>query len=267
MKSFSFLLCALFFLCASPVFSQEEKPKEGDLKKFEDKVKQQIEKRIVKEAKAKAEGVPMPTGILILNEFIEVESEQFSDWAIENPLLTDASDLRQEVQKWVKTGDANIVETLVVHARSGNRAKVESISEFIYPTEYDPPQGASNQESGDQPYSELIPPTPAAFETRNVGTTLEVDPVLGADGVTIDLNLAPEIVIKNESTRHTSKLGDTEMTVETPNFLTSKITTQVTLLSGTYAFLGTSRLGKTTLPDAKDPILLIFVRADASGGE
>ena len=36
--------------------------------------------------------------------------------------------------------------------------------------------------------------TPTAFETRNVGVALEVDPVVGADGFPIDLNIAPEIV-------------------------------------------------------------------------
>src|SRR5207237_5114707 len=38
------------------------------------------------------------------------------------------------------------------------------------------------------------PSTPSNFETRNTGVTLEVEPVVGPDGVTIDLNLVPQVV-------------------------------------------------------------------------
>ncbi len=39
----------------------------------------------------------------------------------------------------------------------------------------------------------ITPTTPTKFETRNTGVTLEVEPVVGPDGVTIDLNLLPEV--------------------------------------------------------------------------
>jgi len=61
---------------------------------FEKKVEQQIEKRIVKEAKAKTEAAPLPTGLIIICEFIEVEAMGFSDWLLENPIATDATPLR-----------------------------------------------------------------------------------------------------------------------------------------------------------------------------
>ena len=40
----------------------------------------------------------------------------------------------------------------------------------------------------------VTPTTPQTFETRNTGVTLEVEPVVGPDGVTIDLNLVPQVV-------------------------------------------------------------------------
>ena len=40
----------------------------------------------------------------------------------------------------------------------------------------------------------VTPTTPTAFETRNTGVTLEVEPVVGPDGITIDLNLVPQVV-------------------------------------------------------------------------
>src|SRR5207253_3890259 len=40
----------------------------------------------------------------------------------------------------------------------------------------------------------VTPTTPQTFETRNTGVTLEVEPVVGPDGTTIDLNLVPQVV-------------------------------------------------------------------------
>lgn len=148
-----------------------------------------------------------------------------------------------------------------VMARSGQRAKIEVIREFIYPTEYDPPEipnqfgslgsittgGVST--GGGFP---VTPATPTAFETRNTGVTLEVDPVLGADEYTIDLNLAPEVVefdgfINYGSpiqTTSTNALGIITPVIITPNtinmpvFNTRKVTTQVTIWDGQTVALG-----------------------------
>ena len=38
----------------------------------------------------------------------------------------------------------------------------------------------------------MTPAHPTSFEVRNVGTHLEVEPIVGADNYTIELNLAPE---------------------------------------------------------------------------
>ena len=39
----------------------------------------------------------------------------------------------------------------------------------------------------------VTPANPAAFETRELGTILEVEPVVGADNLTVDLNLIADI--------------------------------------------------------------------------
>jgi hypothetical protein len=218
---------------------------------------------MIEEVRKKEGDQPLTPGIMIICEFIEVEMKDFSDWVLENPILTDATPLRKATQGWVDAKRAKIIETMAVSARSGQRAKVEAIEEYIYATEYDPPQGAA-VETDDENVA-VVPPNGAAFETRNVGTTLEVDPVLGQDG-TVDLNLAPEIVMAAEEAEIVTKIGDNEMSVTTPRFHATKVTTQITLQPGDYGFLGTSRLGITRLPDADDPIILMFVRCDVSGG-
>jgi general secretion pathway protein D len=40
----------------------------------------------------------------------------------------------------------------------------------------------------------VTPAFPDAFESRDIGVTLEVEPIVGADSYTIDLNLSPEVV-------------------------------------------------------------------------
>lgn len=166
-----------------------------------------------------------------------------------------------------------------VMARSGQRAKIEVIREFIYPTEYDPPEipnqfggstvltgglgGGGGSAGGGFP---VTPATPTAFETRNTGVTLEVDPVLGADSFTIDLNLSPEVVefdgfINYGSPIQTSSVDAfgrvtpvivTENRIEMPIFNTRKVTTQVTIWDGQTVALG--GLIREDIQDVEDKI-------------
>ncbi len=163
-----------------------------------------------------------------------------------------------------------------VMARSGQRAKIEVIREFIYPTEYDPPEipnqfggsvslggGGGTTAGGGFP---VTPATPTAFETRNTGVTLEVDPVLGADSFTIDLNLSPEVVefdgfINYGSPIQTSSVNAlgvvtpvivTDNRIEMPIFNTRKVTTQVTIWDGQTVALG--GLIREDIQDVEDKI-------------
>ncbi|WP_395752082.1 Amuc_1098 family type IV pilus outer membrane protein [Prosthecobacter sp.] len=88
-----------------------------------------------------------------------------------------------------------------VTTKSGTRATMEVTREFIYPTEFDPPRlpqggGGLNVGGGGGGGQQQIatPTTPTAFEMRQTGVRLEAEPTVGADGNTIDLTLAPEVV-------------------------------------------------------------------------
>jgi type II secretory pathway component GspD/PulD (secretin)/tetratricopeptide (TPR) repeat protein len=86
-----------------------------------------------------------------------------------------------------------------VTTKSGQRAVIEVVREFRYPTQFQPPQipqtvGSTSGTIGGTTSVPITPTTPTAFETRNTGVTLEVEPVVGPDGVTIDLNLVPQVV-------------------------------------------------------------------------
>ena len=269
---------------AGQIFSQEDKPaanaggkpaaKEkgakpnldpSALKEFEEKAKAQMAERIVKEAQERAQLKPaVPPQIMVIVEMIEVEHDDFSEYIQENPLTTDASDLRGVVQGWVKAKKAKIRQTLVVAARSGQRAKAEGITEVIYPTEFDPSNIPTTVTLDGDSQAPVTPPNPTAFETRNTGTTLEVDPVLGQDGTTIDLNLSPEWVVHVEDKLQETEYDDKLQTVSQPTFHTTKMTMQVSVTSGGYVFMGTARMAdKEKTKTIEDSLLLMFVRADA----
>src|ERR1700730_13000359 len=85
-----------------------------------------------------------------------------------------------------------------VTTKSGQRAVIEIVREFRYPTTFTPPQVPSinggTGGTGTISIEVVTPTTPQTFETRNTGVTLEVEPVVGPDGTTIDINLVPQVV-------------------------------------------------------------------------
>lgn len=153
-----------------------------------------------------------------------------------------------------------------VTTKSGQRAVIEIVREFRYPTQFQPPQIPQSFRGGDSggfgvgpntavaPASfPVTPTTPTAFETRNTGVTLEVEPVVGPDGITIDLNLVPQVVefegfINYGSPINTVQptlLGTSAVKVElTPNiinqpiFSARKVTTSVSVWDGQTVVLG-----------------------------
>jgi general secretion pathway protein D len=92
-----------------------------------------------------------------------------------------------------------------VTARSGQKAVIEVIREFIYPTEYEPPEIPQNIGGGGNgggiggngfvPANiPVTPATPTAWETRNTGVTLEIEPTIGENDFVIDIRFLPQIV-------------------------------------------------------------------------
>ncbi len=163
-----------------------------------------------------------------------------------------------------------------VTTKSGQRAVIEVIREFRYPTEFDPPQipqnfgsqsfqgglGTGGVTGGSTGAFPVTPTTPTAFETRNTGVTLEVEPVIGPDGYTIDLNLVPQVVefegfinygspIKtisplvaglgggiNAALGASPSVTLTDNVINQPIFSTRKVTTSVSIWDGQTVVIG-----------------------------
>lgn len=87
-----------------------------------------------------------------------------------------------------------------VLTKPGQLARLEQVREFIYPTEYDPPE-IPNDVSGNIQIGNVIflapwdgrfpatPATPTAFETRKLGKVIEVEPTVGADNKSVNVNI------------------------------------------------------------------------------
>ncbi|NNC88969.1 MAG: type II and III secretion system protein [Akkermansiaceae bacterium] len=171
---------------------------------------------------------------------------------------------------------ADIMTAPSVTARPGQKATIEIIREFIYPTEYEPPE-LPNQvgttgglgAGGNAGIFPVTPATPTAFETRNTGVTLEIEPNVGANDYVIDLRFAPEIVefegFINYGSPITSPASDmmgnpvtvtiTENRIEMPVFSSRRVSTGITIYDGhTVAVGGLMREDVQNVED-KVPIL------------
>jgi general secretion pathway protein D len=170
-----------------------------------------------------------------------------------------------------------------VTARSGQKATIEIIREFIYPTEYEPPElpttvgsdtisssgGIGGGLGGGISSFPVTPATPTAFETRNTGITLEIEPTIGENDFMIDLRFVPEIVEFEGFINYgspiqsggTDLLGNpvtvtlTENRIEMPVFSSRRVTTALTIYDGyTVAIGGLMREDVQNVED-KVPIL------------
>ena len=203
------------------------------------------------------------TNIHLTFEFIEVALADLNDWVVDHPLSSDATELRDTLKRWSKEKRASVIEMVTIHCKSGQRAKAESIAEVIYPTEYDPAQmPATISQVHNLVQSPATPINGTAYEVRNVGVTVEVDPVVSGDRKSVDLNLAPEIVKRLENLAWPNDEVDPDFRAEVPQFYTAKITTQLSVKPGVPSLVGTVRLPEAVKDRREDPVVILFVRAD-----
>lgn len=143
----------------------------------------------------------------------------------------------------------DLMATPSLVTRSGQSSKVALAREFIYPTEYDPPEVP-----GGNVISQVVTPAhPTAFETREIGIFLEVLPVADDQKRYIDITLMPEIVDFDGFVNFGSPISAivdgllgsqeavtlSENQVLMPVFSVKRATTQLTIADGaTIAYAG-----------------------------
>jgi general secretion pathway protein D len=162
----------------------------------------------------------------------------------------------------------DLVSAPKVTTKSGQRATIQIVREFRYPTEYDLPQVTQTPGSI---YTPATPTTPTSFETKPVGITLEVEPTVGPDGYTIDLILSPRVVEFDGFINYGSPISTvvtavgvvgisanflvTDNVINKPVFSTREVTTEVTVYDGQTVVLGGLMREDIQKTEDKVPIL------------
>ncbi len=187
--------------------------------------------------------------------------------ALQQEQLTDA-ELYAKVRAALGTDAGKDIvrqETFVVlRSKSGQKASVEHITETIYPTEYVPAEiferGAVTP-APPKPSSVRVPAIPTAFETRNVGFTLEIEPTL-TDGGEIELRFVPEHVTLVGQSTAGQDLSKTEM----PIFEVQRVNTAARLKIDVPFMIGTMNLPANSKqdPDSSKRVWFAFLRATLS---
>ena len=152
-----------------------------------------------------------------------------------------------------------------VVTRSGQASNIAVIREFIYPTEYEPPEVPQTVEGGGS--APVTPATPTAFETRDVGITLEVLPVADANKRFVDVTLNPSFVEFDGFVNYGSPIraatdvigaGSVEITknaILMPVFSAQKLATQLTVADGATIVIGGLMTESVKNVEDKVPVL------------
>ncbi len=216
--------------------------------------------------------------------FIELTKEALSELELADPItptknppvapsaILDAKKSEEFIRALNAKKGVDLISAPRVITKSKQRATIEIIREFRYPTEFERKDGKT---------------VPTTFETRNCGITAEVEPTVG-EGEEITLQMVPQIVeflgfISYPSGKAMpakrapgEKLIDrlvkpgvpdepfTQDEIRQPIFSTRKITTEITFISGqTVVFRGLDEAA--SVPGFDTPSngrhLLLLVRA------
>jgi hypothetical protein len=173
-------------------------------------------------------------------EFIEISLEQFTELMFGPPTPPSDAALRKQLADLAKQGKARIVETMMGTARSGTKARVESNEEFTYPTEYEPPDlpheihvAEDGEKTATAGRDYATPPTPTAFETRNLGPSMEWTATADDKGHYVDLNAFPQITWHTGETvwaEWNGKQGKSP--IQMPEMFSLRLNLNLTLVSG-----------------------------------
>lgn len=216
----------------------------------------------------------VPTGDLtkqvrIQVEFIDVSHEQLTELMFGEKVAANDGELRKQVAQLVKDGKATIAETMLCVAQDKQKASTESIEELIYPTEYEPATVTNGFPAKDDDLTkparaDAVGPLPTAFDTRNLGATLEVEPHLSQDSKSVNLRIVPEIIyhVGNQVWAEW-KDERSSAPVQMPLIYALRVNTSVTLTLGHYTLLAAlSPKNKDGFPDFTRK-LMVFVKADS----
>lgn len=183
------------------------------------------------------------------------------------PLIPDLSDDDKieaawtKVQQMIERDEATLVANLAIRGEAGVKMVAQSVEEVRYATEFTPPQ-LPERIPKEKPLEFLknwphVGITPTAFETRNVGATLELKATVSNDGQWISMEVQPAHVrllrfVKIEAGILPS--GE-RLSVEQPYFSSLRNTLTMHVRAGQRVLLGMHKI-----PTEENNLELFFLR-------
>jgi hypothetical protein len=192
----------------------------------------------------------LPTTLAFTTHILQAEGSVMRELIKESTGIADHTEVWKKAEQLVAKGEATVLSTQRVETRSGQRCTIEAVEEHRFVN------GFTKDEKGRWNVD---------FGMRPVGSRLEIDPVLGPDGYTIDLNLAPEYHHAPPtlpSFDASAPAGTYHVQSLLPVFHVSKLTTAITMGSGMTRLLGVWKPGGKPEFDDGDVLQAAFIRAD-----
>jgi hypothetical protein len=167
-----------------------------------------------------------PQYLVFTLQVVEAEAEAVRVAVKEAAKKADHTAILTQLEGFVAGGRAKRLDMLRLETRSGQRATVTSAQAMQYPTTL------TMDEKG---RSEV------AQEQRFVGTKLEIDPVIGPDGMTMDVNYAVDYHFAPPTQRWEAAAitGPRRLETRAIDFHTATMRSATTLFSGFTKLLGT----------------------------
>lgn len=173
-----------------------------------------------------------------------------------------SSPLRSAVQKLIINNLATVINHTATVATTGETARIESVLQMIYPTEYT--TGSFDMYSGQTFLNWRVARSGnlnnSSFEERPVGSVFEFEPTVVGDRIYIDIE--PEMVnflgIKRIAT-HTDKWGHNHGVM--PNFSKYTTKTSTTQTNHSYQLISITPKVSQKGPLNHDTEIALFIRA------
>ena len=212
-----------------------------------------------------------PATITVEVQVFSMPRPEAATIVLNQPVDTDYAAVLQQVQLLVAEEKARLVASPSLGTLSGQRAVVESVLEYRFPTEFSPPQIPQTTGETVRKVTKTTttvettsvfpqtPATPTAFDRKDLGTTLEVEPTFSPESKLITIQLSVQFVALQGTSKFTGENGSI---IEQPLFYMKKITTNASMKNGGVFFMGTVEPDRTLSKD-EDLTEIVFLRCTA----
>ena len=150
-----------------------------------------------------------------------------------------------------------------IECRSGQRAKVEAVRDFVHPVSNRIVAAVATDGAAAKDQAP-VGTISGDFETKKIGTSIEIDPVLGADGATVDMNYSISYDYAEPSTTPEPARGEGNLQLVGPTTELHRavLNGSTTIWDGSYRLLGYWKPEGSPRFEGKDLLQAVFVKVD-----